>query len=413
MLGVSASHLAIQLNLTTRIGRLREFFQDRRVRIALSLAVDRAYLNTQFYRGLVTPRQYSPLSMSPQYYPTLSDAYITYDVAQANSLLDEAGYTARDNEGFRLWKDGSRQRLSFTIEGTAMADSVEGRAVQRVIQYYAAVGVEAAYRFVERALYESHCRGNQIEAAWWGGDRTVLPIVAPGIFLGTQIDRPWACGWGLWRNDASDPNGEKPPSGHWIWDIWDIWDQIAVQPDENQRNLLFRQILDIWATELPMIGYLGELPRLVIVKNGFHNYVAGYPIDDPTADEHLLNPETYFWDSNLAPALSVNYATGRPGSFLTVTGASFPPNSTAMITINGYVIGTLLTDASGHVEFVLNTSQANLGYYDVTVSVNPSATASFQLTQDEPQRPKESSAPELNVPGGIAINKVYLPLVRR
>jgi hypothetical protein len=45
-----------------------------------------------------------------------------------------------------------------------------------------------------------------------------------------------------------------------------------------------------------MIGYLGESPALVIVKNGFRNYVAGMPIDDPTGDEHLLQTETYFWD---------------------------------------------------------------------------------------------------------------------
>jgi hypothetical protein len=62
---------------------------------------------------------------------------------------------------------------------------------------------------------------------------------------------------------------------------------------------------------------------------------------------------------------------------------------------------------------LLDTSQADTGSYEVTVSVNPSASTTFELAQDEPQRPQESSAPELDVPEGIAITKVYLPLIQR
>jgi len=414
VLGVQANHVAIQLNMTTPTSaRLREFFQDTRGRKALSLAVDRAYLNTQFYNGLATPRQYSPLSMSPQYYATLSNAYISYDVTQANTLLDNAGYTAKDGEGYRLWKDGSGERISFTIEGTAEAGSAEEQAVQQVILYYAAVGVEATYQYVDRDTYTDHWVNNQIEAAWWGGDRTTLPLAGSGIFLGTQLDRPWAVAWGAWRNDPTNPIADEPPVGHWIRDIWSKWDQIEVEPNETQRNALFQDILDIWAVELPMVGYLGEIPQPVIMKNGLHNYDAGYPCDDLTADEHLLNPETYYWDSTLEPTLDINYASGSPGSFFTLTGTNYPPNSTAMIAINGHVIHTLFTDPSGNIEFVLDTSQADTGHYEVTVSVNPSASTMFELAQDKPQRPQESSAPELDVPEGIAITKVYLPLIQR
>jgi peptide/nickel transport system substrate-binding protein len=34
----------------------------------------------------------------------------------------------------------------------------------------------------------------------------------------------------------------------------------------------------------------------VIVKNGFKGYKAGFPVDDTTEDEHLLNTQTYYWD---------------------------------------------------------------------------------------------------------------------
>lgn len=45
-----------------------------------------------------------------------------------------------------------------------------------------------------------------------------------------------------------------------------------------------------------MIGVLGEIPALIIVRNGVRNYLEGQPIDDTTGDEHLLGTETYFWE---------------------------------------------------------------------------------------------------------------------
>lgn len=297
-LGTTAGHVALQLNLSTKNERLREFFNKREVRIAISHAVNRDEMNELVYDGLLTPRQYSPLSMSPNYYPKLSNAYLEYDPAKANQLLDEAGYTEKNADGFRLWPDGSGEPISFIIEGTAEPGTPGEDAAQLVSQYLADVGIKATYKYFERSLYTEHYEANEIEAAFWGGDRTVLPLV-PGapIFRGTMIDRPWAAGWGLWFNsNGTDPNGEKPPEGHWIWDIWNIWAQIEVEPDEDKRNELFTKILDIWAEELPMIGFLGETPAPIIVKNGFHNYLPGQPIDDTTGDEHLLQTETYFWE---------------------------------------------------------------------------------------------------------------------
>lgn len=297
LIGNSAGHVALQLNQTTKNPRLREFFQNRDVRIAISHAVNRDDLNELVYDGLLTPRQYSPLSSSPSFYEKLSNAHLEYDVDMANSLLDGAGYTEKSAEGFRLWNDGSGEEISFIIEGTADVGTPDEDAAQQVIKYLAAVGIKASYKYFERSLYEEHYNANEIEAAWWGGDRTVVPIAASGIFLGTIVDRPWAVAWGLWRNTSgSNPNGEEPPADHWINKIWSLWDELAVEPDSAKRDELFTQILDIWAEELPMIGFLGESPALIITKNGIRNYVEGMPIDDTTGDEHLLNTETYFWE---------------------------------------------------------------------------------------------------------------------
>jgi peptide/nickel transport system substrate-binding protein len=296
-IGQSSGHVCLQLNLTTKNERLREFFNTRDVRLAISKAVDRNALNQLIYDGLLKPRQYSPISGSPQYYPAQAYAHLEYDLEEANALLDAAGYAERNAEGFRVWP-GTNQAISFVFEGTAQPGTQGEDAAVEVSRYINEIGIRATYRYFERSLYEEHWGANEIEAAWWGGDRTVLPFVAPGIWLGTITDRPWAVAWGLWRNSrGADPNGEEPPAGHWIWDIWNLWDEASVEPDEDRRQQLFFQILDIWAEELPMIGFLGESPALIIVKNGIRNYLEGMPVDDPTGDEHLLNTETYFWET--------------------------------------------------------------------------------------------------------------------
>jgi peptide/nickel transport system substrate-binding protein len=291
-------HTVLSTNMTSKKPRVRELFQSREVRIAISLAVNREEINELVFNGLTTPRQYSPLEESPQYYPKLSDAYIEYDPEQANALMDEAGYTEKDDEGFRLWKDGSGEQLSFIIEGTATAGSPDEDAVQMIITYLADIGIKASYKSVERSLYEEHWAANEVDAGYWGCGRSLVPIVDPAFFLGTGLDRPWAEAWGRWRVDPEHPSAEEPPADHWIRTIWEIWDQIELEPDEDTRTEMFFQILDIWAEEIPQPGFLGEKRSPIIVKNGMRNlspdYV--YPLSNPTKHGGLVPLQTYFWE---------------------------------------------------------------------------------------------------------------------
>lgn len=211
VVGMSAGHVAFQPNHAAKDKKMREFMGDVKVRQALSLAIDRNRINELSYNGLCKPRQYSPLSVSPQYYEKASTAFVKFDKDAANKLLDEAGYKDKDASGMRKWKDGSGV-LSFTIEGTDTAGSAGEDVAQQVVKMWGAVGIKCAYKGLERSLYEEHYKSNQCEMAYWGGDRTVLPLApeAP-IFRGTMVDRPWAGAFGLWKNDAKDSSGEEPP----------------------------------------------------------------------------------------------------------------------------------------------------------------------------------------------------------
>ncbi len=297
VLGILASHIGMCLNLTTKNKPLAEFFNQRDARIAISMAVNRDNMNQLVYNGLLKPRQYSPLPMSPQYYEKLTNAYLKYDPDTANKMLDDAGYTKKDANGIRLYRDGSGP-ISFSIEGINQPPHQDDDACSLVSKDLAKIGVKCAYKYVERSLYTQHYEANDVEAAWWGGDRTVLPIVPEAIiFRGNQRDRPWCPAWSLYYNDPKNVNAVQPPDGHWIWQIWKIWDEeVIVEPDPGKQTTAFKKILDIWATELPMVTFLGEQPAPTIVKNGFKGYPAGMPNDDTTGDEHFCQSETYYWD---------------------------------------------------------------------------------------------------------------------
>ena len=297
-LGAGDQHVCLTPNQTVKKPRLREFFQNRDVRIAMSLAVDRDTLNELAFEGLYTPRQYSPLEQSPQSYPKQANAHIEYDPDRANQLLDDAGYADKDSDGFRVYPDGSGETISFVVEGTAQQGSPDEDAVQIIIGYLEEVGIKATYKGIERSLYEEHWGANEIDAAFWGSGRSLLPLVDPAFFLGTGLDRPWGEAWGRWRLDPSHPAAEEPPPDHWIVKMWNLWDEILVEPDGARRHELFLQILDVWAEELPQIGYLGQIPNPLIVLNGLRGidpeYV--YPLSNPTSHGGLVQVHTFYWD---------------------------------------------------------------------------------------------------------------------
>lgn len=84
----------------------KEPFTDPRVRQALAQAVDREGMVRATRFGEVRVKT-DFLASNTRYYDPAFSNVLTYDVAKAGALLDQAGWTGRDAEGFRT-KDGKR-----------------------------------------------------------------------------------------------------------------------------------------------------------------------------------------------------------------------------------------------------------------------------------------------------------------
>ncbi len=99
------------VGFTLFLNPLREPLSDERVRTAFARSLDLDTLVKSVYFGQYR-RAWSPLGPTTVGYdPTLVGTW-PYDPALANRLLDEAGWTERDSEGYRT-KDGRRLTLRW------------------------------------------------------------------------------------------------------------------------------------------------------------------------------------------------------------------------------------------------------------------------------------------------------------
>jgi hypothetical protein len=117
--------------------------------------------------------------------------------------------------------------------------------------------------------------------------------------------------------------------------------------------------------------------------------------------------------------LEVNYSKGQPGSYFHFVGTGFQantglaPNSTVTVKANGTVLDSMMTDSNGNIEFNLSTANADVGNYYITVeNGNISLTVKVILSDNAPLRPLEGTGAVFDLPGGIAIIELYLPVIK-
>jgi peptide/nickel transport system substrate-binding protein len=287
---------AAYFNTTCKDKRLRELFSQRDFRIAVSHCVDRDEMREMLYDGYCVNRQHVPPKTSPFYYEKLANAYLEYDPDKANALLDALGYAERDADGYRLWKDGSAERIAFVCLSTVVEASPRDLML---IDYLKGIGLEMLYKGVDRSLSIEMHQSNEVQMTTGEGARCVVPLADPQDWTKyTNIDdRPWINAYTAWYMDPSHPIAEKPPEGHWIWKIWGYWEELQRTPDEPTQVELFHKLLDVFYEELPYPSFFGDFPRPILVKNGLKGIREKYPWDCClTIYEYILDTATWYWD---------------------------------------------------------------------------------------------------------------------
>jgi len=109
--------------------------------------------------------------------------------------------------------------------------------------------------------------------------------------------------------------------------------------------------------------------------------------------------------------LQINHPSGSPGSFFTVTGTGFSPETMVDVVANGVSLGGLETSETGDLLFLIDSSGADDGYYQIEVIGNEAAITQLVLDVDEPTWPAEDEGPVFNLPAGIAQQVLFMPVI--
>ncbi|WP_432970957.1 ABC transporter substrate-binding protein [Dactylosporangium sp. CA-233914] len=137
-----AQHLNSGTAYNYYFNQTRAPFDDIRVRKAFRDAVDVDGVLQGVYRGTAT-RAWSILSPSGQFYdPSVEKTYGS-DPAEANRLLDEAGWSTKDAEGFRT-KNGQRLTARIVLSAPYVRDKrdILAQAVQAAVKQSAAIDLQ-------------------------------------------------------------------------------------------------------------------------------------------------------------------------------------------------------------------------------------------------------------------------------
>jgi peptide/nickel transport system substrate-binding protein len=293
--GTYGSDMFIAINKTyAGDEELKKWFNNVDFRRALSMGINREELNEIFWLGLGVPSTVAPddnnvYNPGPQY----RTLWATYDPDQANSLLDSAGLTQKDSEGYRLRSDGQgRLRLELMTYGGQFLQYTQISEMIRT--QWRTIGIDLQVNEVERSLGESMHSANETQMFAWTSDGTdnlynyagnAIPI-GNGSFHGAL--------WGLWfQTDGAE--GEEPPAS--MRKILENFRKGFGVPQE-ERVALTKEIWALIIDEAYLIGVVGLSPAAMgvrIANRDLGNIPARQYNSPDVKNPGISRPVTFFY----------------------------------------------------------------------------------------------------------------------
>lgn len=260
-------------NMNVKDDVLRGLYEKPDFREALSIAVDRDTVNELVFSGLAKPGQAAPVEGSPNYDKSLSEHWAKFDPDKANKLLDGLGLSKRDSDGYRLRPDG--KRLSIVVETVVQPES---KTLEVVADNYKDVGIELLVRTIDRTQWDSDRDNNSFEMQFYPFDRLSVVAADPRIMMGNDS---YAHQYYVWYS-THGASGIEPPADHPIRKIFADWDKASSATSAADADADINDLVKTFVTQGYVIGIVGDLPALAIVKNNFMNFRDGLIEDDIT-----------------------------------------------------------------------------------------------------------------------------------
>ena len=278
-------------NHTHKDPQVRDLFTNKDVRHAMSVAIDREEINDVVYFGLGEPRQWAAWPESKYYKEGDGDHWAQFDPDMAMELLDQAGYSEKDSDGFRLFPDGSR--VSWIIQlDTEQADVLD--VFELVVEQWREVGLDPSIRPINRSHLNELVAANDFGMSGWEGDISDITWVWCGrLNHPGQCNTPWGKGYDVWlKGDTENEIAVEPPDEvAWVFHRWqDMIDAVT----EEEHISIARELWDWFYDYLPGFGTVG-IPKPVVMKKNLTNFpddgVWGYSVIRAVP----VHPEQFFY----------------------------------------------------------------------------------------------------------------------
>ncbi|MBP2435447.1 ABC transporter substrate-binding protein [Microbacterium amylolyticum] len=202
-------------------------FDDERVREAFARSADPDPGIDTLFAG-VTTRSYSALSsVEPAAYS--DEALFSVDIDRSNALLDEAGWTERDDDGTRM-KDGQRLSVRFPVS-TNQSTAAEQSLFEQIQSNTAGVGFDVQLTPMDLS-------------SWYGalGEHAYEAVSAPYTTVGPDVLRI------LYHSDGTIP----APSGYFanhamlrVDELDEALEAALATTDEDERTALYAEAQEI------------------------------------------------------------------------------------------------------------------------------------------------------------------------
>ena len=216
------------------------WFSDARFRRAVSMAVDRDSIAKSTLQGLATPL-YGVVSPANRIWSNPNLPKIAYDLVQAASLLQEAGFTKRGTGDAPELFDSHGNRVEFSL--LVPAESEPRKLMAAVIQEdLAKLGIKMNVVPIEfAAVTNAWTKSYDYDAILLGLSLTDLePSTYANLMLSSGDVHQWR------------PN-QKTPATEWETKVDELFAKQARESDPEKRKLKFQEIQRIVADASPVI----------------------------------------------------------------------------------------------------------------------------------------------------------------
>ena len=231
-----------------------ETLSDLKLRQAINVGINREDMVTALKGGRVANGFFA------QYYSFAGDVQETYDPEQAKSLLEEAGYTDTDGDGF-VDKDGEKLTLKLVTYPSRPDLSV---LMQLVVSELNDIGIDATTEMTDSI--GNYVKTEEFDIAFWA--QHTAPTGEPTYSL-SQFFRTGAA----YNNNAY--SNEK---------VDELLDQMGTLPAGEEKDNLAKQVQQIISEDLPVI-YLVDPQWHIAVSDKLANY------ESYNGDYYVVNAE--------------------------------------------------------------------------------------------------------------------------